>query len=274
MTWALDLDGVIWRGDVLLSGADEAVARLRGVGQRVVFVTNNSYHRAGATVDKLTALGVPAVADDVLTSAQAAASMLEADSTALVCAGPGVEEALVAAGVLIVDLAPDTAPDAVVVGWHPEFDYEGLTRAVTAVLGGARLLATNDDATYPMASGLTPGGGALAAAVAYASGVEPEVAGKPHEPMVSLTRRRAGTVEMMVGDRPSTDGRFARRLGARFGLVLSGVTTEADLPGDPAADIVAADLAALVDQVLADGIVTDQQAVDAGVGARAVTPGR
>jgi len=134
-------------------------------------------------------------------------------------------------------------------------------------------LATNDDASYPTALGLTPGGGALAAAVAYASGVEPEVAGKPHEPMVSLTRRRAGDIEMMVGDRPSTDGRFARRLRARFGLVLSGVTTEADLPGHPPADVVAPDLAALVDRVLAEATSPEDGRVAAGVDVQGVTPG-
>lgn len=238
---------MIWRGDELLPGADTAVARLRAADERVVFVTNNSYHRAGATVDKLIALGIPVVGDDVLTSAQAAASMLVSGTTALVCAGPGVEEALVAAGVVPLSEGP---ADAVVVGWHPEFDYARLTSAVNAVLGGARLLATNDDATYPTATGVTPGGGALAAAVAYASGVDAEVAGKPHEPMVLLARRRVGTVDMVVGDRPSTDGRLARRLGARFGLVLSGVTTEDDLPTDPVADAVAADLAALVAELV------------------------
>jgi ribonucleotide monophosphatase NagD (HAD superfamily) len=54
-----------------------------------------------------------------------------------------------------------------------------------------------------------------------------------------------------VGDRPSTDGRFARRLGARFALVLSGVTKPHELPVEPAPDLVGTDLADVVAQALA-----------------------
>lgn len=248
MTWALDLDGVIWRGKDLLPGADEAVARLRAAGHRVVFLTNNSNPTVSTITAKLADLGVPAEEADVLTSAQAAASLLEAGSTAMLCGGPGVEEALRAAGIEPVRQGP---ADAVVVGWHPEFDYERLTLAAAAVLGGARLIATNDDATYPTPEGVIPGGGALMAAVAYAASVEAEVAGKPHEPMVALVHEHVGKVEVMVGDRPNTDGLLAIRLGARFALVLSGVTTEQDLPVEPGPDVVAADLAALVEAELA-----------------------
>ena len=65
--------------------------------------------------------------------------------------------------------------------------------------------------------------------------------------MADLVRRRYGPDGWMVGDRPDTDGRFAASLGYRFALVLSGVTTPADLPVVPAPDLVAADLAAAVD---------------------------
>jgi ribonucleotide monophosphatase NagD (HAD superfamily) len=54
----------------------------------------------------------------------------------------------------------------------------------------------------------------------------------------------------VVGDRPDTDGRFAVALGYRFGLVLSGVTRPSDLPVEPAPDLVANDLAGLVDDLL------------------------
>src|SRR5207237_3540007 len=156
---------------------------------------------------------------------------------ALVCAGPGVEEALARRGVYTVR---EGRADAVVVGWHRDFDYDGLTAAATTVIGGARLIGTNDDATYPTPEGLIPGGGAILAAVATATGVTPTIAGKPYEPMASLVVARLGGAmedSVLVGDRPSTDGLMAKRLGVRFALVLSGVTVPGDLPVVPAPDM-------------------------------------
>ena len=249
MTWAVDLDGVLWRGDDAIPGSAEAVARLRDAGHRVVFLTNNSNKPVEAYVAKLVGVGVPADAEDVVTSAQAAASLLESGTTALVCGGPGVEEALAQRG---VEPVREGRADAVVVGWHAEFDYERLTVAAAAVQAGARLIGTNDDATYPTPDGEIPGGGALLAAVAYASSAEPEVAGKPHDAMVALVKERVGPVDIMVGDRPSTDGMLARNMGARFALVLSGVTKADDLPVDPEPDLVADDLAAIVAEELGE----------------------
>ena len=243
MAWLLDLDGVVWLAGVAIPGSPEAVATLRAAGERVLFVTNNSSRPVGEQEAALAAVGIPAEGD-VVTSAMAAAALLEPGSTALVCAGPGVDEALARHGVRAVR---DGDADAVVVGFHRDFDYGRLTAAATAVRRGARLIGTNDDATYPTPEGEIPGGGALLAAVAYASGVEPEVAGKPFEAMVLAVRTSAGDgPHVMVGDRPSTDGRFARALGARFALVLSGVTRPEELPVEPAPDVVGADLAEVV----------------------------
>jgi len=237
---------VLWLSDDPIPGSADAVARLRARGDRVLFVSNNSSARVDEYLAKLERVGVPTDREDLVTSGQAAATLLQPGETALVCAGPGVDEALKARGVRTVR-AGDA--DAVVVGWHRDFDYEGLTRAATAVMRGARLIGTNDDATYPTPEGPIPGGGAILAAVATASGVEPAIAGKPHAPMVELVRRRLGAdldSSTVVGDRPSTDGRLATALGVRFALVLSGVTKEGDLPVDPEPTQVVADLSSLV----------------------------
>ena len=243
MTWLLDLDGVVWLTDRPVEGSVEAVGRLRERDERVVFLTNNSSQRVGDVVSKLQDLGVDAGPDDVITSALAAATLVEPGQTALVCAGPGVEEALEDRGVTTVR---EGDADAVVVGWHRDFDYERLTAAAHAVMGGARLIGTNDDATYPTPDGPIPGGGSLLAAVAVAAGAEPVVAGKPHQPVAELIKERFGDIDTLVGDRPSTDGKLAQRLGARFLLVFSGVTAEDDLPVDPEPDETAPDLASLV----------------------------
>jgi glycerol-1-phosphatase len=242
VTWVLDLDGVVWLGDEPIPGAAEAVATLRSRGERVLFATNNSFARLADQEAKLERFGI-AAHPDVLTSGMAAARLVEPGERGLVCGGPGIAEALEERGATPVR---DGDADAVVVGFHRDFDYERLRVAVRAIQRGARLIATNDDATYPTPEGPIPGGGAIVAAVAYAGGVRPVVAGKPHAPMADLVREVGGETGTVVGDRPETDGAFARTLGYRFALVLSGVTREADLPVEPAPDAVAPSLAALV----------------------------
>jgi 4-nitrophenyl phosphatase len=254
-----DLDGVVWRGDEPIPGAAAGVAALRASGMEVVFVTNNSSGTRAEYAEKLVACGVPARADDVLTSAMAAARLLRLDlapgARVLACAGPGVREALAAEGLEPVDSVPAAA---VVVGWHRDFDFDRLTRAADAIRAGARFVATNDDPTYPSATGVLPGNGALVAAVATAAGREAEVAGKPSAAMAAIVEAAcAGNGSdpgrrVMIGDRPSTDGAFALQLGWPFALVLSGIagTAGEEAIPVPAPPYVAADLGALAPMLL------------------------
>jgi len=259
-----DLDGVVWRGELAVGGSADAIATLRAAGIHVAFLTNNSSNPVGHVVERLAACGVAAEPADVLTSAQAAASLLAeglpAGARVLACAGAGVREALAAAGYVVVE---DGAAEAVVVGWHREFDFERLDRAAQAVRGGARFVATNTDPTYPDARRVLPGAGAIVAAVATAAGRAPEVAGKPHRATAELVRARVGATGVLVGDRPSTDGAMAAVLGWPFGLVLSGIGGHdpAEPIPDPAPRFVGADLRAL-----APALVEHARAAAAGPG--------
>ena len=134
-------------------------------------------------------------------------------------------------------------------GIRLDFDYALLTAAMRAVRAGAKLVATNDDATYPDNDGLLPGTGALLAAVERASGVEAVVAGKPNAPMVDLVSNHLGrdVHGVVVGDRPETDGRFAVALGYEFALVLTGVTGPDDLPVEPTPNSIGDDLLSTVE---------------------------
>ena len=241
LPFALDLDGVVWLVDQPIPGAAEAVGRLRSAGEAVVFVTNNSSQPVGEVEAKLALHGI-AASGDVITSAMAVVTLIEPGERVLVCAGPGVVEQLEARRAVPVR---DGDADAVVVGFHRDFDYERLRIAARAVRRGARLLATNADSSYPTPDGPIPGGGAILAAVATATGVAPVVAGKPHPPMADLVRGRLGPSGVMVGDRADTDGEFAVALGYRFALVHTGVTP-AGVPVEPPPDVVAPDLLSLV----------------------------
>ena len=246
-----DLDGVIWLADDPIPGSADAVARLRAAGHRVLFVTNFSFGLPSEIEEKLATHGIEAVGD-VVTSAQAAVALVRAGERVQVCAGPGVRSEVERRGAIVVDR--EGPADAVIVGFHRTFDYDAMRCAATAVRRGARLIGTNDDATYPTPDGPIPGGGAILASVATGAGVQPTVAGKPYAPMADLVRELLGSLPpgtIMVGDRPDTDGRFARTLGCRFGLVHTGVSRPGERV-DPAPELEAPDLTALADLVLAE----------------------
>ena len=254
MGWALDLDGVVWLAHEPLPGAPEAVQRLRAAGEPLLFVTNNAQFGPDTVADRLRRAGVPAEPTDVVTSAMAAATLVEPGERVLAFAGPGVVEALGVVGAELVGpgASAATVVDTVVVGRHSDLHFDALTAAVRAVTRGARLVATNADPAYPTPAGPEPGAGSLLAAVETASGHTADVvAGKPHEPMAALVAERLGPTGWVVGDSPGTDGLLAARLGYRFGLVLSGVTSEGDLPVAPVPDVVATNLSELVATVLA-----------------------
>lgn len=250
-----DLDGVIWLAHHPIRGSVDGVARLRAAGRRVVFVTNNSSSRVAEQEAALAAIGIPATGD-VLTSALAAATLIEPGERVLVCGGPGITEAVTARGALPVAGDDPTGVDAdvVVVGFHRTFDYERMRIAATATMRGARLIGTNDDVTYPTPDGPIPGGGAILASVSTAAGRQPVIAGKPYPPMAAAVAEMVGAADtkqlLMVGDRASTDGAFAVTLGCPFALVRSGVTAPGEAVDVPVA-IDAADLAAVVDTISA-----------------------
>lgn len=246
-----DLDGVVWRGAEPIPGAAATLSALSGAGATVIFVTNNSNRPVSHYESRLEALGLEAVGR-VATSALAAATVIDGSSHTMVCAGPGVIEALERDGRpwIGADVHPDDHPveiGHVVVGLHHDFDYHRLHHAAEAIRRGARLIGTNTDATFPTPHGEQPGGGSLLAAVATASGARPTIAGKPQSPMVDLVRsmvratiggdRDNADLEMasaiMIGDRSSTDGEFARRLGIPFAYITGGV--RGDMPAEPPA---------------------------------------
>ena len=169
-------------------------------------------------------VGIEAEAQDLVTAARVAASLVEPGERVHLLGGPGVREALERRGAVI---AEDGRRDAAVVGWSHDFDFDTLAAVSSVARQTGRLIATNGDPTHPTPDGLVPGSGALLAAVATASGVVPCIAGKPHAPTVDYIRTHVlgeGGSAVMVGDQPGTDGVLAERLGIPFVLVDSGVT--------------------------------------------------
>lgn len=249
-----DLDGVIYRGDRPIPRAVAAVHELRARGLHLVFCTNNSATSREEYVDKLARMDVPVEPEDLINSSEVVASALRergfAGKRALVIGREGLRDAVGRAGLTL--LAPDEdQADVVVVGRDKGFDFAMLHRASREIRDGATFLAANADPAYPAETGVEPGAGALVAAIAVASGVDPEIFGKPYPPMLRAAAARfpAGARLAMVGDQPETDLAGGRAMGWTTILVLSGVTDEATARSlDPAPDLVIADLGGLVDR--------------------------
>jgi 4-nitrophenyl phosphatase len=249
-----DLDGVVWLAHEPIAGAVDAIRRLRIAGIRVLFVTNNSFSTRQQQIEALGRIGIDAEGD-VVTSAMSAATAIRPGWRVMVCGGEGlIEEVKMAGGQVVVpylDRGAGGLFDAVVVGFHREFDFEVLSDALTAVRGGALLIGSNNDPNYPTPTGPIPGGGAILAAVEKTTGKQALVTGKPHQPMAELVHAMCPGVTpdemVMVGDMPETDGAFARTIGCAYALVLSGMTpsgTGVD------AEIVEVSLAGVADRLL------------------------
>jgi HAD superfamily hydrolase (TIGR01450 family) len=231
----LDLDGVVYVGPDAVPGVPEALSAARRAGMRLGFVTNNAARTPEDVAAHLTELGVQATAADVITSSQAAASvvadLLGPGAAVLAVGGPGVAAALTAAGLTVVGRAEDN-PAAVIQGYGRDVGWTQLAEAVVAVRRGARHVATNADATIPSPRGPLPGNGAMVGVVRLVTGQEPLVTGKPDPAMHAECVRRTGARRpLVVGDRLDTDIEGARRAGAASLLVLSGVTDPTVLLG-------------------------------------------
>ena len=243
-----DLDGVVYLGDEVIAAAPGTLDQVRGLGVKVAFVTNNSYRPPGLVTEKLNRLGVKAIEGEVLTSAQAAVRLLGGRDglegvPVLVVGGPGLRQALEAAGARLVEGPAWREAVVVAVGFDPELTYGRVRDATLAIRAGARFVGSNPDTTLPTPDGLWPGAGATLALLRASTGVRPEVAGKPERALLDTAAAAIGPGPyLMVGDRADTDLDGAHRLGWSTALVLSGVTRLIDLP----------DLANAPDHLLAD----------------------
>lgn len=245
----LDLDGTVFRGQ---QPTDGAVDTLADIEARTLFVTNNASKRSDEVAQKLVAMGFAAEADDVVTSAQSAARLLAAQipsgSAVLVIGTESLADEIRHVGLRPVRKFADE-PAAVVQGHSPQTGWADLAEAALAIRDGALWVAANVDRTLPSELGLLPGNGSMVAALETATDQRPQVAGKPQPPLL-LDALARGQFErpLVVGDRLDTDISGANAAGLPSLLVLTGVSTAADLVRADAAerpDYLAMDLRAL-----------------------------
>lgn len=233
----LDLDGTVVRGVGAVPGAPEVVNELRRSGIVVQFITNNAARGPAEVAEYLTALGVRAAPEEVLTSGQAAVAVLAAQlpvgTAVLVIGTDALVAAVRAAGLRPVTQASEH-PGAVLQGHSPDTGWARLAEACLAIRAGALWIACNLDRTLPTERGLLPGNGAMVAALQAATDRDPTVAGKPARPLLDTAVNRIGARRaLVVGDRLDTDIAGACAAGLDSLLVLSGVADAAAVLAAP-----------------------------------------
>ncbi len=225
----LDLDGCVWVGEHATPRAQQAIAELRAAGKNIAFVTNDARWSPEEFVRRLWGHGIQAALEEIVTSGGAVQHVLAEryqGASAVVIGSPAVHRHVRDAGVRTVngtDLA--SRASVVVVSGHDAFDFLELREATLALHGGAALLATDRDVTFPTPAGPCPGTGAILAAVEAAGSVHAETVGKPAPQLfqTALDRLPPGRA-LVIGDRLDADIEGAAAAGLDSALVLSGVT--------------------------------------------------
>ena len=227
----IDMDGVIYHGNRLLPGAAEFVAWLKEKNKKFLFLTNSSERSPAEISQKLARLGIEVDSSHFYTSALATAAFLASqkpNGSAYVIGEPGLIHAMYEAGYTMNNVNPDY----VVVGEARSYTLDTIEKAVSLVLGGARLIGTNPDLTGPGEKGLVPACGALLAPIELATGRKAYFVGKPNPLMMRHAMRKLGVTReetAIVGDRMDTDIVAGIESDMETVLVLSGVTNQTEL---------------------------------------------
>jgi 4-nitrophenyl phosphatase len=223
----LDLDGTVYIGSRAVEGAAEFIAFLRSNNIRLLFVTNRANRLPDAIASQLNEMGIACSSEEILTSSQATAEYLE-PGPAYIIGENGLADILLKRGFSITD----KNPRYVIVSFDRHFNYDKLKTACSLIHRGAAFIATNPDNGLPTENGITPGTGAIVAAVQAGSGVKPTIIGKPEPLILQIAARQMGVKPgdtMAVGDNLLTDLPSGISAGMMTAIVLTGLSTMKDV---------------------------------------------
>lgn len=231
----IDMDGVIYHGNKLLPGVVDFLEWLEKSEKKYLFLTNSSERTPKELHEKLKRLGINVGEEHFYTSALSTASFLanqHPNGSAYVIGDAGLIHALYSVGYSVNNVNPDY----VVVGDTHSYNFERIELAVNLIIRGAKLIATNPDASGPVETGITPSTKALVAPIEIASGRKAYFLGKPNPLMMRSALKRLGVQRenaIVIGDRMDTDVRCGLESEIDTLLVLSGIATRESLEQYP-----------------------------------------
>lgn len=237
--FVLDMDGTFYLGDRRLDGALEFIHAVEAAGKKFLFFTDNSSKSPEDYIRKLEKMDCRISRDQIVTSGDVTIRYLKecyGGKTVYLMGTKALEASFRQAGIRLLptdgEAAREEQPDVVVIGFDTELTYEKLERACTFIRNGAVFLATHLDINCPVEGGFIPDCGAMCAAIALSTGVQPKYLGKPFKETVDMVLEHTGTEKeavAFVGDRIYTDVATGVNNGAKGFLVLTGETKAEDV---------------------------------------------
>jgi HAD superfamily hydrolase (TIGR01450 family) len=240
--YIFDMDGTIYLGSDLLPGAHRLIVKLRELGKRVVFLSNNPTRDVGMYVDKLTKLGLPTPAEEIVTTVFTTTQWILQNAPDAVVY-PISEEPLIRslreAGIKISENPEEI--DIVIASYDRTLTWKKLQIGFEAMWyhRRAKLICTNADHFCPF-----PGGrgevdaGAVVSALEDATQMKLAVnCGKPSPVMLDtiMNVMKLKTEQCITtGDRLYTEIKMGIDSGMDTALVFTGETTPEILAGWPA----------------------------------------
>jgi HAD superfamily hydrolase (TIGR01450 family) len=239
--YVFDLDGTIYLGDDLLPGAKRLILKLRELGKRVVFLSNNPTKDPRMYAEKLGELGLKTSASEIVNTVVTMTSWLlsnHPEATVFPISEEPLKNSLSEAGIRMSENPEEI--DIVIASYDRGFDYRKLQIAFDAIwfYERAMLVTTNPDRYCPFPGGRgEPDAAAIVAAIEACTGAKCQVnVGKPDpimlETMIDLIGLDAKEC-IVSGDRLYTEIQMAKRAGMPSAVVLTGETTEEDLAREP-----------------------------------------
>lgn len=238
--YVFDLDGTIYLGDELLPGAERLILKLRELGKRVIFLSNNPTKDPAMYAEKLTKLGLETPEDEIVNTVVTMTEWLlqnHPDATVFPISEEPLKNSLRDAGIKMSEEPEEI--DIVIASYDRGFEYRKLQIAFDAIWfhQRARLVTTNPDRYCPFPGGRgEPDAAAIVGAIEGCTGAKCEVnVGKPDPIMLETIMGVVGLEAeecVMSGDRLYTEIRMANDAGMPSAVVLTGETKAEDLEGE------------------------------------------
>jgi arabinose operon protein AraL len=235
--YVFDLDGTIYLGDELLPGAERLVLKLRELGKRVVFLSNNPTKDPKMYAEKLGKLGLETPESEIVNTVVTMTEWLlqhHPDATVFPISEEPLKRSLEEAGIRMSEKAEEI--DIVIASYDRGFEYSKLQIAFDAIwfYGRAMLVTTNPDRYCPFPGGRgEPDAAAIVGAIDACTGTKCQVnVGKPDPIMLETIMGLIGLDAeecVMTGDRLYTEIRMAKDAGMPSAVVLTGETTAEEL---------------------------------------------